>query len=77
MKKLNLENLKGKLSRVEMKNIVAGQNEAPAGNEITCYRPGESITASPEVCGAWASVWTAFGYSVNCSNGFSNGIYSV
>ncbi|MEI6595953.1 MAG: hypothetical protein WCO28_10355 [Bacteroidota bacterium] len=75
--KMSLENIQGKLCRNEMKNIIAGQNQASAGNEITCYRPGESITASPEVCGAWASVWTAFGYPVNCSNGFNNGIYFV
>ena len=48
-----------------------------AGSDITCYRDGGSITGSPELWGAWAGVWTSLGHSVNCSNGFSNGIYSV
>ena len=68
--KMSLENIQGKMSRREMRNIMAG-------SDMTCYRADGSITGSPELCAAWANVWTSFGYAVNCTNGFSNGIYSA
>ncbi len=71
--KMSLENIQGKISRKEMRNIMAGSD----GGEITCYRPYGSITGSPELCAAWAAAWTSLGQSVNCSNGYSNGIYFV
>ncbi len=42
--KRNLENLEGKLSRTEMKNIMAGDNP------IECLKVGEPCTGNVQCC---------------------------
>lgn len=68
--KMSLANLQGKMSRNEMRNIMAG--------EVTCYRSNgsvnDSFTSSSAVMGAWAGFWDAAGWSVRCTNGFHNNV---
>jgi len=71
--KLSIENIQGKLSRKEMKNIMAG-------NEITCWRSNGLVTDSfssdnSALMGSWAGFWTSASWAVRCSNGFRNNIY--
>lgn len=69
--KMNLSNIEGKLSRKEMKDIIAGSTQ-----QITCYQNGNAFTwENTQVMADWVSFWNAAGHAVRCSNGYSNGIY--
>jgi len=73
--KMSLENIKGKMSRHEMRNIMAGSG-------ITCWRFNGSVSDeftsdSSALMGSWAGFWTSAGWSVRCDNGFNNGIQWV
>jgi hypothetical protein len=58
--KMSLENIKGKMSRHEMKNIMAGSN-------WDCTRNGGSFsTDSAELAAAWAAAWNSMGGNAEC-----------
>jgi hypothetical protein len=82
MKKLNLKvanlNATEILSREELKHVLGGEGSG-GSDEIFCTRSNgwddDFCSGSPAVMGSWAAVWTSFGWSVRCSNGFDNGIH--
>ncbi len=51
-KKMSLANVQGKLSRAEMKNIMAGSGVIAAGPHKCCW------TNNPTVCSTCAAGWT-------------------
>jgi hypothetical protein len=77
--KISLENIQGKMSRKEMKSIMAGKDEAVM---VTCFRTNGSSSDqfssdSSAIMGSWAGFWTNAGWAVNCTNGFQNNIQFV
>ncbi len=66
---MSLENIQGKMSRNEMRNIMAGS--------ITFYRTNVSSSDyfssdSSAAMGTWSGFRTSAGWYVQCNNGFHN-----
>jgi hypothetical protein len=65
--KMSLENIRGKMSRIEMRNIMAG-------SYWDCTRNGGSFTTdSNDVAGAWMNAWNSMGGNANCVHYYYSG----
>jgi hypothetical protein len=71
--KISLENIQGKMSRMEMKNVLGGKLQL-LGYKCTRYSGNQTATIyteSPSVASSWSSAWNSLGWSTNC-----DGVYS-
>lgn len=65
--KMSLENIKGKMSRHEMRNIMAG-------SFYECTRNGGSFTTdSYDLAGAWVNAWNSMGGNAGCRHYYYDG----
>lgn len=69
---MSLENIQGKMSRMEMKKIMAGSYW-----ECTRNGGGSFTTDYEDLAGAWMNAWNAMGGNANCTHySYSGGGYA-